>query len=78
MSEQTRRATNRDRVLAYLQAHGTARNVDLIAVGGLRAMGRVHELRQHHVIHVVHRSGGVWDVVYLGPKPTPSLLEMMS
>ena len=68
MSEIIRRQTNRERVLAYLQAHGTAKNHELLAVGGMRAMGRVHELRQAHDIDVRHVHGGEWEVVYRGPR----------
>lgn len=77
MSETTRRQSNRDRVLAYLQQVGTARNYELIPIGGMRVMGRVWELGKDHVIDVAHQSGGVWTVTYRGPKPTPSLLELM-
>lgn len=38
-TEQTRRLTNRARVLAYLQAHGRARNWQLVQVGGMRHCG---------------------------------------
>ena len=51
------------RVLAYLQRHGEATNVDLCRpdVGGMRAVGRIHELRkQGHVITKEHVDGGVW------------------
>ena len=68
MTEQGRRATNRDRVLAYLQAHGAAANHELVQVGGLRAMGRVHELRRDHDIAVEHVQGGLWRVIYRGPR----------
>ncbi len=78
MSEQARRLSNRDRVLAYLQQVGTARNVDLVGVGGMRAMARIWELQRDYIIDVAHQSGGVWTVTYRGPKPTPTLLELMS
>ena len=77
MSETSRRATNRDRVLAYLQAHGAAKNHELVLIGGMRALARVHELRRQHDIHVRHVRGGEWEIVYRGPKPMPSLLEQM-
>lgn len=51
------------RVLAYLQTHQWATNIELSRpeVGGLRAVGRIHELRQHgHVIEKKHVDGGVW------------------
>ncbi len=51
------------RVLAYLQRHGDATNVELCCpdVGGMRAVGRIHELRRDgHVISKEHLHGGVW------------------
>ena len=51
------------RVLAYLQTCGEATNVELCRpdVGGMRAVGRIHELRQHgHAITKHHVSGGIW------------------
>lgn len=52
------------RVLAYLQRHGSATNVQLCQpeVGGLRAVGRVFELRkQGYQIEKAHVAGGVWN-----------------
>ena len=43
--EDARRMNNKQRVLARLQ-EGPATTVQLMAVGGTRAPGRVHELRQ--------------------------------
>jgi hypothetical protein len=68
MSEQARRQSNRDRVLEHLQAQGRAKNHELLQVGGMRAMGRVHELRKAYDIQVVHVRGGEWDVIYRGPR----------
>ncbi len=51
------------RVLAYLREHGSATNVELCQphIGGMRAVGRVHELRQQgHLIPKAHVKGGVW------------------
>lgn len=59
------------RVLAYLQAHEHATNVELCrpAVGGLRAIGRVHELRQDGwEIEKTHLLGGVWRYSLIGRK----------
>lgn len=52
------------RVLAYLQAHGSATNVELCTpeIGGLRAVGRIHELRRSgHQIEKTHLHGGLWS-----------------
>ena len=68
MSELTRRANNRDRILAHLQAHGAAYNHELVTIGGMRAMARVHELQREYDIEVGHVSGGLWQVRYRGPK----------
>ena len=78
-SETQRRQTNREKVLAHLQLWRTARNVDLVTIGGMRAMGRVHEL-QHagYDIAVTHERGGVWRVTYHGRKPDAPLLRMMA
>ena len=51
------------RVLAYLRLHGDATNVELCCpdVGGMRAVGRIHELRRAgHSISKEHVDGGVW------------------
>ena len=51
------------RVLTYLRLHGHALNIELCqpSVGGLRAIGRVHELRQDgYDIRKSHVTGGVW------------------
>ena len=65
-TEQGRTASNRDRVLARLLA-GPATNVELVQIGGMRAMGRVHELRQAgYAITVERVSGGLFRVVLHG------------
>lgn len=51
------------RVLDYLRK-GPATNVELCtpAIGGLRAIGRVHDLRQAgYVITTTHVKGGVYE-----------------
>lgn len=51
------------RVLAHLQHHGEATNVELCAphIGGNRAVGRVWELIQHgYDIRKEHLHGGTW------------------
>jgi len=65
--EAIRRARNVDRVLAHLQAHGQATNVELVAIGGMRAGARIFELRkQGHVITSEHVTDGVWRFIYRG------------
>jgi hypothetical protein len=57
-----RRSRNKDRVLARLE-HGPATNVELVAIGGMRAMARVWELKQQgKSIAVVRQRGGLWLV----------------
>ena len=51
------------RVLAHLQQHGSATNVELSQpeVGGLRGVGRVFELkRAGYPITKKHEHGGIW------------------
>lgn len=58
--ELQRRESNRDRVLARLQ-QGPATTMQLIAVGGARAIGRVFELkRAGYDIATIHVDGGLW------------------
>lgn len=59
--ERTRLNAAALRVLAYLQQHGSATNYELVAVGGLRAVGRKNELEKHgYTITKQHEGGGVW------------------
>lgn len=63
--EITRRAGAKDRVLDALRQAGLdgCTNVELCApdVGGMRAIGRVHELRREgHDIYKQHEGGGVY------------------
>ena len=61
--ERVRLNASANRVLAYLQEHGSATNVELCQphVGGMRAVGRVHELRQAgYLIPKQHVKGGIW------------------
>jgi len=67
--EKARQASNRDKVLAYLQQHGSATNVALVQVGGMRALARVHELQRVHDIVIEHVKGGLWRVTMKGAKP---------
>lgn len=59
------------RVLEFLARHGEATNVELCdpSIGGMRAIGRVHELRrQGHHITKEHVTGGLWRYTYHGPR----------
>lgn len=76
MAELARRMNNRQRVLAYLQQHRTCRNVDLVAVGGLRYGARLFELQRDHVIDIVHEDGPIWRIDYHGPRvPTQASIN---
>lgn len=70
----------RARVLAALQAAG-AKGIttwDLIhEAHHSRAVGRVWELTAHYEITHVRERGNIHRWIYRGPKPQPSLLEMM-
>lgn len=60
--------SNREKVLRHLQQFGVASNVQLRDIGGLRAMGRVHELQDDYDITVTRKQGGIWEVRYHGPR----------
>ena len=68
--ELARRSTARDRVLAALLAAGAkgCTNVELCApdCGGMRAVGRVDELRDTWHIETVHVRRGVYRYVLKG------------
>ena len=65
-AEQQRLERAEDRVLRALQA-GPKTNVDLVAIGGIRATGRISDLRaQGHIIHADHVRGGLWRYTYRG------------
>ena len=58
--ELSRRSRNAQRVLERLRI-GPATTRELVDVGGLRAPGRVHELRQQgYEIAVDHKAGGLF------------------
>lgn len=62
-TDRLRLSGNRARVLAYLQQHGSATNVELSRpdVGGLRGVGRVWELeRMGYRITKAKEHGGTW------------------
>ena len=67
--ELNRRMTNKHRLLTYLQQHGTATNVELAQVAGMRYGGRVWELqREGWDITVEHEAGGLWRIRYFGKR----------
>ena len=67
MSETQRRATNADRVLAYLQQHRVASNAELLDIGGFRYGARVHDARQQgHRIRTEKLAGGLTKYHYEG------------
>ena len=69
--EQTRRASNREKVLQRLLA-GPATNWELVALGGLRAGARIFELRREFDIETVPVSPTVVMYVLHGKKPEVS------
>lgn len=58
------------RVLAFLKDRGPAgaMNYELCRpeVGGLRAVGRIDELREHYLIDKEHVEKGAWRYIYRG------------
>lgn len=68
--EMDRRVTNRDRVLAALHAAGARglTNVELCqpTIGGLRAVGRVDELREYWHIETIRVRRGLYRYVLHG------------
>ena len=71
-SETARRQNNRDRALALLQLRGRVSNVELVGVAGLRAGGRIFELRQMgYRIEGEDASGGLYYYRYVGPPLPP-------
>jgi hypothetical protein len=71
--ETVRRLSNREKVLLYLQLHGSATNVKLVDIGGMRAMARVHELRDKFDITVTKEHGGLYRVTYRGERKPKQL-----
>lgn len=64
--ERIRRESNKTRVLKRLQA-GPATTLELIAIGGARAVGRTHELRKEgHCIRVEDLRGGLFRYSLMG------------
>ena len=75
-AELERRLSNKQRALRLLQDRGTVTNVELVAVAGLRALARVHELQKQYDIQVKQIKGGLWSVTYQGPR-TPKQLQLV-
>jgi hypothetical protein len=72
--EQARRASNKACVLDLLRERGDsgATNVELVEVGGMRAVGaRLTELRaEGHRIETIREGGGLFRfVLHTGPRP---------
>lgn len=62
-AERKRLTRNAFKVLERLR-QGIATNIELCTqeLGGLRAIGRIHDLRLHgHVIESRHVKGGLWE-----------------
>lgn len=77
MSEPLRRASNREKVLAALQARRVLTNVEIVQIGGIRGMARIHELQREYDIHVEHVRGGLWQVRYRGKlRPGQQVLDL--
>ncbi len=72
--ETLRRQSNKDRVLAYLQVRGSATNIELTAIGGMRFGGRVFELRKEgYLIDTERVKDGVFRFVFRGRRPLGQL-----
>ena len=66
--EIARLSHNAERVLELLQDGLWHRNIDLVAVGGIRAVGRVWDLqRAGHRIEKRHIDGGNWEYRLIRP-----------
>lgn len=64
--ELKRRESKKDRVLARLQ-RGPATNVELVKIGGIRATGRITELRaEGYVITAAFVKAGIWRYTLSG------------
>ena len=73
MTETTRRANAKQRVLAALQAYRVRTNVDLLTVC-FRYGSRIHELRREgHVIQTPALGGALYEYRYLGQTMPPRL-----
>lgn len=79
--ELTRRATNRDRILAALVAAGPrgVTNIDLMQIGGVRAGARIDELRKlgHAIPDAVHEHDGVYRYTLVTPETATELPAVM-
>lgn len=67
--DRDRTLSNKEKIRRYLQGRRYATNVQLRAIGGSRAMGRVHELQKEGLPITVRKlKGGVWEI-RLGDTP---------
>lgn len=78
--EQARRKGNRERALEALQAAGPRgiTNIELVQIAGLRAGGRVQELRDRgHVITCDHERDGIYRyTLHVGTPERVQLVEV--
>jgi len=74
LNEARRRANNKLAVLAFLRERGTrgATNVELVEIGGMRAVGgRLTELRaEGHDVETIREGGGLFRFVLHEPART--------
>lgn len=79
--ELTRRANNRDRVLAALIDAGPrgVTNIELMQIGGVRAGARIDELRKlgHTIPDAVHEHDGVYRYTLVTPETATELPAAM-
>lgn len=81
--DKLRTLSNREKLLTALKARGVLTNHEARAIGGSRAMGRIHELiHAGEPITVRKLAGSTWEIRYgaiappLGPdSTTPQLLD---
>lgn len=73
MNEQTRRKSNRERLLETFQAHPRTplANIDLQKVGGMRYNSRIFELRKQFRIETGPCVNGIVHYTYYGPRDEP-------
>lgn len=66
--DRLRTLSNKEKLRAALKRRGVLTNVECRAVGGSRALGRVHELiKEGEPITVRKLTGAIWEVRYDAP-----------
>ena len=64
--DRIRTASNKQKLLEALKARGVLLNHEARAIGGSRALGRIHELiKEGHPITVRKLKGATWEIRYL-------------